>query len=719
MNKNLKTIICLGLGLGALNVAYSARNQYAKIKRNEIEPLSRVSQEAELYDTNPKDGVLSSIETEKFIKELVDKDKDGVLSKAEITYIRDLINSLVKAEHNNTTLTAKNLQNELEFFLIRQHANDPDFKVEQFVPEQKRAPELSYSDFYRLVFLQDKPIIKKVILGNGSNELTAVFLDNSQNTVTLPSDITSLKDLADKLTEKSIEVEVGEASNGASWLVTLMMLSPIALMGLFLFVATSGRSKLLGGRPGTMHFNKDKPGTTFADVAGIDEAKQDLKELVDFIKNPDKYKTLGAKVPKGVLLVGAPGTGKTLSARAVAGEAGVPFFSLSGSEFVEYFVGAGASKVRSLFKDARNHAPCVVFIDEIDAVGRQRGTGMGGGHDEREQTLNQLLVEMDGFVERNGVIVLAATNRPDVLDAALLRPGRFDRQIVIDRPDVKGRTDILKVHAKDKKLSSDVDLETLARGTPGFTGADLANVLNEAALVAGRKNKDSITNEDLEDAKDRVIAGVEKTSKIISPEEKKITAVHEIGHTLVSVFDKKADPVHKVTIIPRGMALGVTITLPEEEHNNYSKSQLMSKIRVLLGGRVAEEIVLGDITTGAQNDLDRATDLARKMVMRFGMSEKVGLLTFGQSNENVFLGRDFGQIKNYSEQTAYEIDVEMKSIVDKMKEEVTELLTSKRKHLDALTQAILEKETLDKNEIARIVSEVDSNTMSEFAKNAT
>jgi len=446
----------------------------------------------------------------------------------------------------------------------------------------------------------------------------------------------------------------------------------------------------------------------FKDVAGIDEEKQELEEIVDFLKNGEKYLALGAKIPKGVLLVGAPGTGKTLMAKAVAGEAGVPFFSISGSDFVEMFVGVGASRVRDLFEQAKKHSPCIVFIDEIDAVGRQRGAGLGGGHDEREQTLNQLLVEMDGFDGTTGIIVVAATNRPDILDNALLRPGRFDRQVVIDKPDVQGRQQILEVHVKGKPLASEVDIKTLAKRTPGFTGADLSNLLNEAALLAARYEKKEIEMEDVEMAIDKIIAGPEKKSRIISDEEKENTAYHEVGHALLSKLLNNSDPLHKVTIIPRGMALGVTMTLPEKDHLTYKKEQLLDQITMLLGGRIAEELVFGPdkITTGAHNDLERATNIAKKMVTAYGMSDALGPLTFGKRNEHVFLGRDFGSERDFSEEIAFKIDTEIRSIIDARYEIAKNLLTENRDIMEEIAKVLLEKETLDKDEIDEIISKV-------------
>ncbi|MBR1680822.1 ATP-dependent zinc metalloprotease FtsH, partial [bacterium] len=446
----------------------------------------------------------------------------------------------------------------------------------------------------------------------------------------------------------------------------------------------------------------------FKDVAGIDEEKKELEEIVDFLKNGEKYIKLGAKIPKGVLLVGPPGTGKTLMAKAVAGEAGVPFFSISGSDFVEMFVGVGASRVRDLFDQAKKHQPCIIFIDEIDAVGRQRGAGLGGGHDEREQTLNQLLVEMDGFDETMNIIVIAATNRPDILDNALLRPGRFDRQIVINRPDILGREQILKVHAKNKPLADEVDLKILAKRTPGFTGADLQNLLNEAALLAARHNKTRIYMDDLEEAIDKVMAGPEKKSRIISDEEKENTAYHEVGHALLAKLLGNCDPLHKVSIIPRGMALGVTMVLPEKDHLTMKKVQLLDKIAMTLGGRIAEEIIYGKefITTGASNDLEKVTQMARAMVTKYGMSEKLGNLAYGKSEDHVFMGRDFGHQRDYSEEIAAEIDNEVQRIVNEQYELAKTLLMDNRDMLDTIAHKLLEMETLDEKDFVELMEQV-------------
>ena len=520
--------------------------------------------------------------------------------------------------------------------------------------------------------------------------------------------------LYQKLEEKSVDVNVKKPSDSSQFIGLLSIVLPFLLIiGFVILMAKT----LQSGGSQAMSFGKSKAKlmldskvkVTFKDVAGIDEEKQELEEIVDFLKNGEKYIKLGAKIPKGVLLVGVPGTGKTLMAKAVAGEAGVPFFSISGSDFVEMFVGVGASRVRDLFEQAKKHQPCIIFIDEIDAVGRQRGAGMGGGHDEREQTLNQLLVEMDGFDENTNIIVIAATNRPDILDNALLRPGRFDRQIVVHRPDILGREQILNVHAKNKPLADDVDLKVLAKRTPGFTGADLQNLLNEAALLAARSNKEKIEMADLEEAIDKVIAGPEKKSRIISDEEKENTAYHEVGHALLAKLLKNTDPLHKVSIIPRGMALGVTMTLPEKDHLTLKKSQLLDRITMLLGGRVAEEIIYGpdSITTGAQNDLEKVTSTARNMVTTYGMSFKMGNMAYGKSEEHVFMGRDFGHSRDYSEEIAADIDREVKRIVDERYNLAKELLLGNRDMLEVISKELLERETLDEEEFVAIMKRVE------------
>jgi len=448
-----------------------------------------------------------------------------------------------------------------------------------------------------------------------------------------------------------------------------------------------------------------KVDVTFADVAGVDEAKEELREIVDFLKTPEKFQKLGAKIPKGLLLMGPPGTGKTLLARAIAGEANVPFFSLAGSDFVEMFVGVGASRVRSLFSQAKKTTPCIIFMDEIDAVGRHRGAGLGGGHDEREQTLNQLLVEMDGFDPNSNIIVIAATNRPDILDPALLRPGRFDRQIVLDKPDLKGREEILKIHARNKPLASDVDLKIVARRTPGFTGADLENLLNEAAILAARANKKEVFMEEVEEAADRVMAGPEKKSRLISDKEKSIIAYHEVGHALLSHILPHADPVHKISILPRGLALGYTLALPLRDKYLVSKSEVLDQITVMMGGRVAEELVFNEVTSGAHNDLERATELAKKMVTEYGMSA-LGPRTFGRKDRQIFLGRDIAEMKDYSEQTADEIDHEVKRIIGECFARAQETLTQNRAALDRIAAELIEKETLEGENLTRALESV-------------
>jgi cell division protease FtsH len=520
-------------------------------------------------------------------------------------------------------------------------------------------------------------------------------------------------DLVKVLRSQNVKITVKPTEQNPWYWNLLFSWGPIILLAaIWIFfmrqMQTGGNRALSFGKAKAKLASEKSVKVTFSDVAGIEEAKAEVQEIIDFLKAPQKFQKLGGKIPKGVLLVGAPGTGKTLLARAIAGEAGVPFYSISGSDFVELFVGVGASRVRDLFEQAKKNAPCIIFIDELDAVGRHRGAGLGGGHDEREQTLNQLLVEMDGFETNQGIIILAATNRPDVLDPALLRPGRFDRQVVVPQPDVKGRLEILKVHTRNIPLDERVNLEQIARGTPGFSGADLANLVNEAALLAARKSKSKVEMSDFEAAKDKVLMGVERKSMIISETEKNNTAYHEAGHALVAKLTPGTDPIHKVSIIPRGMALGVTQQLPIDDRYTYSKEYLMKALSVLLGGRAAEEIALKHLTTGAGNDLERATDLARKMVTEWGMSEKLGPLTFGKKDEHIFLGKEIARHKDYSEKTAIDIDDEVKRIVIEAYDISKKLVTENLDLLEALAKSLLEKETMDGAEIDALIQEVTS-----------
>jgi cell division protease FtsH len=530
-------------------------------------------------------------------------------------------------------------------------------------------------------------------------------------------------DLVNELMAKGVKIAAKPPEQNPWYVNFFFSWGPIiflALVWIFFMrqMQTGGNKALSFGKSRARLVSDKSVKITFADVAGIEEAKAEVQEIIDFLKDPQKFSKLGGKIPKGVLLVGSPGSGKTLLAKAIAGEAGVPFFSISGSDFVEMFVGVGASRVRDLFEQAKKSAPCIVFIDEIDAVGRHRGAGLGGGHDEREQTLNQLLVEMDGFEGTEGVIILAATNRPDVLDPALLRPGRFDRQVVVPIPDVKGRLEILKVHTRKIPLDSDVNLELIARGTPGFSGADLSNLVNEAALLAARKSKSKVDMPEFEAAKDKVLMGVERKSMIISDEEKKNTAYHEAGHALVAKLTPGTDPIHKVSIIPRGRALGVTQQLPLDDRYTYSKDYLLKTLNVLLGGRAAEELALHHMTTGAGNDLERATDLARRMVTEWGMSEKLGPLTFGKKDEQIFLGREIAKHKDYSEKIAEEIDDEVRSLVTGAYEESKKLLSESYEVLDSFAKALLEKETMDGHELDELIKGLkgDKGPSSEEAK---
>ncbi|HYY57197.1 MAG TPA: ATP-dependent zinc metalloprotease FtsH, partial [Pyrinomonadaceae bacterium] len=520
-----------------------------------------------------------------------------------------------------------------------------------------------------------------------------------------------LMSLATTKSENGQEQKVAkvEEEGGGSliWPVLLSWAPILFIIGIWIFMLRqmqSGGNKALSfGKSRAKLLNNQQKRVTFKDVAGVEEAKEELQEIIEFLKEPQKFQKLGGRIPKGVLMMGPPGTGKTLLARAIAGEANVPFFSISGSDFVEMFVGVGASRVRDLFEQGKKNAPCIIFIDEIDAVGRHRGAGLGGGHDEREQTLNQLLVEMDGFESNDGVILIASTNRPDVLDPALLRPGRFDRRVVVSRPDVRGREGILKVHTRKIPLGEDVDISVIARGTPGFTGADLANLVNEAALNAARYNKKLVAMPDFELAKDKVLMGAERKSMVISNEEKRITAYHEAGHTLVGLKVPNADPVHKVTIIPRGMALGVTQQLPEGDRHNYSKEYLLGQIAILMGGRIAEELFLSNITTGASNDIERATELARAMVCEYGMSE-LGPLTFGKKEEQIFLGREIAQHRDFSEDTAIKIDQEVKGIISGQYARAKQIIEENRDTMVRLSETLLERESLDGVQIRRIVA---------------
>ncbi|MGI6362781.1 MAG: ATP-dependent zinc metalloprotease FtsH [Bacillota bacterium] len=561
------------------------------------------------------------------------------------------------------------------------------------------APEiLSYNEFVEL--MQSGKIASAEI----SNHSVKGKLTDGRSFKTVVLDPAAT---ADRLEEHGALVKVANPNQGGIWLSLLSwvpMLLLIVFFIIFMQQAQGGGSRVMNfGKSRAKLHQETRQKVTFNDVAGIDEAKEELEEIVEFLRAPRKFMQLGARIPKGVLLMGAPGTGKTLLARAVAGEAGVPFFSISGSDFVEMFVGVGASRVRDLFEQAKRHSPCIVFIDEIDAVGRQRGAGLGGGHDEREQTLNQLLVEMDGFGPNEGIIIVAATNRPDILDPALLRPGRFDRQIMVDLPDVKGREEILKVHARTRPLEASVELSILARRTPGFTGADLENLINEAALLAARRNQKVITMKELEDAIDRVIAGPEKKSRLRSEDENRLAAYHEAGHALVSHLLEKTDPVHKVTIIPRGRSGGFTLALPEEDRYFATKSELLDKICYGLGGRVAEQLIFNEISTGAQNDIERVTALSRQMIMEFGMSEELGPLTFGRKQSQVFLGRDLGRERDFSEEIASAIDRESKRIIEECYRRTKELLTDNIDKLHAVAEAVLEKETLEADDFVRIV----------------
>jgi cell division protease FtsH len=577
------------------------------------------------------------------------------------------------------------------------------FSVPTHAPEE----EVIFSDFMAKL---DKGDFEKVIIKG--NHISGVLKDKTR----IRTYSADYPDLVKVLREKDVQIEVKPPDESPWYITFLVTWGPFILfLGLWFFLMRQmqigGNKALSFGKSRARMLTEERKKVTFSDVAGVDEAKEEVLEIIEFLKDPRKFQKLGGRIPKGVLVVGPPGTGKTLLAKAIAGEAGVPFFSISGSDFVEMFVGVGASRVRDLFEQGKKHAPCIIFIDEIDAVGRLRGAGLGGGHDEREQTLNQLLVEMDGFDTTEGVILVAATNRPDVLDPALLRPGRFDRQVVVNRPDLKGRSEILKVHTKKVPVAANVELEKIARGTPGFSGADLENLVNEAALWAARQNKKEVENIDFEMAKDKVMMGAERKSMILTEEEKRITAYHEAGHALMAKLLPGTDPVHKVTIIPRGRALGVTMQLPTDDRHNYSKEFLYNTLAILMGGRVAEELVFKHVTTGAGNDLERATDLARKMVCEWGMSEKLGPLTFGQKEDSVFLGRDFTTKRDVSDQVALEIDQEIKRFVTENYERAKRVLTEQMTSLKALAEALLEKEVLDAPEIDQILLQSSSQTV--------
>ncbi len=572
------------------------------------------------------------------------------------------------------------------------------------VPTNQPEEKIIFSDFMAHL---DRSEIKKVIIKH--NNISAILNDGTR----VRTYSVEYPDLVKVLRERSVEIEAKPPDENPWYITFLVTWGPFILfLGLWFFLMrqmqVGGNRALSFGKSKARMLTEDKKKITFADVAGVDEAKEEVVEIIEFLKDPQKFQKLGGRIPKGVLVVGPPGTGKTLLAKAIAGEAGAPFFSISGSDFVEMFVGVGASRVRDLFEQGKKHAPCIIFIDEIDAVGRLRGAGLGGGHDEREQTLNQLLVEMDGFDTTEGVILIAATNRPDVLDPALLRPGRFDRQVIVNRPDVKGRIDILKVHTKKVPVNEDVELEQIARGTPGFSGADLENLVNEAALWAARLDKKSVELVDFENAKDKVMMGAERRSMVLSDEEKRTTAYHEAGHALMATLLPGTDPVHKVTIIPRGRALGMTMQLPIDDRHSYSKDFLYNTLAILFGGRVAEELIFKNITTGAGNDIERATDLARKMVCEWGMSDSLGPLTFGRKDEEIFLGREISTRRDFSDQVALEIDREVKRLVLESYDRTKRMLTENIHTLKALAEALLEKEVLDAMEVDEIIQQTSA-----------
>ena len=566
---------------------------------------------------------------------------------------------------------------------------------------QDETPPLPYSEFLAKIETGE---IESVEIEEGN--INGHFTNGGDFTTFAP---VVTDDLLSRLYAQNIKIEARPKEEGSFWRQILIMWFPLVLfIGLWLFfirqMQSGGGKAMSFGKSKARLLTENQNRVTFEDVAGIEESKAELEEIINFLKEPKKFTRLGGRIPKGVLLVGPPGTGKTLLARAVAGEAGVPFFSISGSDFVEMFVGVGASRVRDLFAQGKKNAPCIIFIDEIDAVGRHRGAGLGGGHDEREQTLNQLLVEMDGFESNEGVIMIAATNRPDVLDPALLRPGRFDRRVVVPRPDLRGRLAILKIHTRRVPLDDTEDLRSIARGTPGFVGADLQNLVNEAALLAARRDAQFVQNLDFEEAKDKVLMGSERKSLIMSDEDKRATAYHEAGHALVALLTPEADPVHKVTIIPRGMALGVTMTMPEEDRFNLTKAQMVAQIKHAMGGRAAEKLVFDYVSTGASNDLKQATEMARNMVCLYGMSDIIGPVSLGDGDHDVFLGRDFMSRSNYSQDTARLIDEEVKAMLESLYDEAYQMLSDNRATLDRITEALLERETLDRGELELLVA---------------
>jgi cell division protease FtsH len=579
---------------------------------------------------------------------------------------------------------------------------------------QPPGEELTLTDFQALL---DDGQVKTATFLEGDQVIEGELSDGTTYTVAYPVD--KQESLTDQMLEAGVEVDA-DPQHGSPLVGLLVQLIPVILIvGAFIWIMNQsqggGGRVMQFGKAKAKQVTKDQPKTTFADVAGVDEAIEELEEVKEYLQNPTKFQAMGAKIPRGVLLFGPPGAGKTLLARAVAGEAGVPFYSISGSDFVEMFVGVGAARVRDLFEQAKQNAPAIIFIDEIDAVGRHRGAGLGGGHDEREQTLNQLLVEMDGFDQRTAVILMAATNRPDILDPALLRPGRFDRHVTVDRPDLEGRKAILRVHAKGKPWDDAVDLDVIARRTPGFTGADLANVINEAALLAARWSKKTIGMKELEEAIDRVMAGPERKTRAMSEREKRMIAYHEGGHALVAHILPNTDPVHKISVIPRGRALGYTLTLPEQDKFLATREELIDELAMLLGGRVAEELIVGDITTGAANDIERATKVAKQMVTEYGMSDIIGPLTLGQKQHEIFLGRDYTAQPDYSDQVAFEIDQEIRRLIDEAHDEALEILQEFRHKLDELAQILVERETMEREDVEAFLADIPKRPQRDLA----